>query len=306
MADTTKSGTALDNLDAMIEAEKAQASWHEVGPSAPLAIDEGDDDLGLFTSAPSSDEVGSLLTDLLNEAKKEVERERAEIEQKLKDKHDEERLAKEREEAQRREELQAQLREETMRRNAALTRREREEAEERAAAEADAQASKEAAAAAAAAAPISEAPATHRPGLAADKEGGKGGLIAFLVVIIAGAAGGAYWYTQKDLGPIQLSDVRGKATAVVSEAASKWKAQKAEEARIAAEKKAAERKKRAEEAKRKAAEAEAKRKELEAARLAAAEEAARLAAEEEEAKKKAARKRKPAGKKLKIDTGVFK
>jgi|GEM_PF-2041214 len=86
----------------------------------------GGNDDGLVTSAPAS-KVGSLLTDLLSEAKAEVAAERQALEAQVEEKQSAEAAERERDEAKRREELQRQLIEETRRRNEALTRKEREE-----------------------------------------------------------------------------------------------------------------------------------------------------------------------------------
>ncbi len=84
----------------------------------------GDD--GVVTSAPAS-AVGSLLTDLLNEAKQEVQRESADLDRQLQSREEQERLERQRAEARKREELQRKLIEETRKRNEALTRKEKAE-----------------------------------------------------------------------------------------------------------------------------------------------------------------------------------
>ncbi|MCB9731599.1 MAG: hypothetical protein H6745_03070 [Deltaproteobacteria bacterium] len=81
--------------------------------------DEKHDD-GVVTSAPAS-VMGSLLTDLLSEAKKDVAAERQQLERKLHAKEAEEREALRREEARKRAEMQQKLTEETILRNQAIS-----------------------------------------------------------------------------------------------------------------------------------------------------------------------------------------
>ncbi len=288
---SSDSGSHLDALNEALEAEKASSdSWSSFPDD-----DASDGDGGVFTSAPHSDSVGSLLTDLLNEAKKEVEKERANLHAQIKERDDEQRLAKQRDEAQRREELQRKLMAETRRRNEALTRREREEAEERRlVAEEEAEAARAAAPAPQIEAPV-EAPRKRSPI----------GLIALIALLVAGGAGAAFALQPKP--EMRLPDIKRQVNDSVEKAALAWQAKQAEEARAAAEKKAAEAKARAEEEarKRQAAEAQAKLEAAEAEAKAKAEAEAKAAAEAAAKARRPAAAKRPAGKKLRLNTSVF-
>ncbi|PKN55918.1 MAG: hypothetical protein CVU56_18775 [Deltaproteobacteria bacterium HGW-Deltaproteobacteria-14] len=83
-----------------------------------MANDKREDD-GVVTSAPASS-VGSLLTDLLSEAKKDVAAERQQLESKLHRRESEQKEERQRDEARKREALQQKLVEETRLRNQAL------------------------------------------------------------------------------------------------------------------------------------------------------------------------------------------
>lgn len=83
-----------------------------------MANEKGEDD-GVVTSAPASS-VGSLLTDLLSEAKKDVAAERQQLENKLHRRESEQKEERQRDEARKREALQQKLVEETRLRNQAL------------------------------------------------------------------------------------------------------------------------------------------------------------------------------------------
>ncbi len=80
-----------------------------------------DKDDGVYTSAPAAS-VGSLLTDLLSEAKKDVAAQRQELNQKIQSREDVRKEEQRRAEARRREEMQRELIEETRRRNEAIAR----------------------------------------------------------------------------------------------------------------------------------------------------------------------------------------
>lgn len=82
-----------------------------------MSDDKHDD--GVVTSAPAS-AMGSLLTDLLSEAKKDVAAERMQLERKVHAREAEEREALRREEARKRAEMQQKLTEETILRNQAI------------------------------------------------------------------------------------------------------------------------------------------------------------------------------------------
>lgn len=88
---------------------------------------EGDEakaaDDGVVTSATSS--VGSLLSDLLSEAQREVEKERVELQTQVDERDQEERKAKQEAEAKRREENTRRVIEETRRRNENFAKKER-------------------------------------------------------------------------------------------------------------------------------------------------------------------------------------
>ena len=77
------------------------------------------EDDGVVTSAPASS-VGSLLTDLLSEAKKDVAAERQQLEKQLHQRDTDQREARARDEARKREAMQQRLVEETRLRNQAL------------------------------------------------------------------------------------------------------------------------------------------------------------------------------------------
>lgn len=95
--------------------------------AAPSDTEENADDDGVVTSAPASS-VGSLLTDLLSEAQREVEAERESLDAQIADRIAQETAEKDSSESQKREEMQRKLIEETRRRNEALTRKQRSEA----------------------------------------------------------------------------------------------------------------------------------------------------------------------------------
>lgn len=90
---------------------------------------KGEDD-GVVTSAPAS-KVGSLLADLLNDAKAGVAQEQKKIETEADRRAREEREVRDREEARKREEAQKKLIEEARLRNEALAKRDRAEGLER-------------------------------------------------------------------------------------------------------------------------------------------------------------------------------
>lgn len=85
-----------------------------------MSDNKGGQDDGVVTSAPASS-VGSLLTDLLSEARKDVAAERQQLESKLHQRETAEREARAREEARKREAMQAKLIEETRLRNQAIS-----------------------------------------------------------------------------------------------------------------------------------------------------------------------------------------
>lgn len=256
----TKSKANLDALDALLESEKKKATTvNKATPAA--AIDDG-----LVTSAPGADQVGSLLTDLLNEAKKEADRERASLDQRLKVRDDEDRLSRQREEALRREQLQKQLQEETRRRNEALTRREREEAATRNAEE-----------------ERQQRLATETEGLAQSQavavaaKRSKVPLVA-AALVIAGLAGGLV-YALQPKGVIALSDIRAQSSALLVDATAKWQVKVAEQERMAAlEREAAAAKEAAAKAQAEAHAARGETAEAEAKAKAAAEKAEKAAA----------------------------
>jgi len=93
-----------------------------------MSQDKREDD-GVVTSAPASN-MGSLLTDLLSQAKKDVASERQQLEQQLQAREDEQRSAELREEARRRETMLQKLNEETQARNAALANAKKDRSEE--------------------------------------------------------------------------------------------------------------------------------------------------------------------------------
>lgn len=286
-ASETESGSHLDALNDALEAEKADSDhWTQPAPAG---------DEGVYTSAPDGDSVGSLLTDLLNEAKKEVEKERASLHAQVKERADEQRLAKQRDESQRREELQRRLMEETRRRNEAMTRREREEAEERRLVE------EEAAAAAAAAAPPA---AMVEPPAPTAKPKSPLALIALAAIVAIGIGGAAFALQPKP--EMKLPDIRAQVTSNVEKAALAWQARQAQLKRLAAEKAAA--KAKAEAAA--LAKAAAEKTKAEAfARAKAAKAAAAQAEADTKAKAKRSRpagaKKKRTGKRLKLNTSVF-
>ena len=166
---------------------------------------QGGSDDGVVTSAPASG-VGSLLTDLLNEAKKEVAKERENLEQQINTREAEERTAREREEAKKRDALQKQLIEETRRRNEALTRKERAEAAARAAAQAAAQPK-----------PVVEVPIAE-PAPVPQKS--KLGLVVGLIVavLVVGGGGAVAFIVLNRTEPIVLPDIRAEAKLAVAEA----------------------------------------------------------------------------------------
>ena len=89
------SNTPEDN-EPVDELGEPTAKLSTLDPDAVASALSSDD---VVTSAPSGDAVGSLLSDLLEEAKKEVERERASLKQTVQDRKLEEREAQQREEA---------------------------------------------------------------------------------------------------------------------------------------------------------------------------------------------------------------
>ncbi|MCB9727301.1 MAG: hypothetical protein H6744_00645 [Deltaproteobacteria bacterium] len=286
----SKSNANLDALDAMLESEKRVASSQPGKTADPL-------DDGLVTSAPGADQVGSLLTDLLNEAKKEADRERASLDQKLKVRGDEDRLARQREEALRREQLQKQLQEETRRRNEALTRREREEAAARAAEEERRQRL----------ATETEGLANAQAAKAAPARRSKAPLVV-AVLVIAGLAGGLV-YTLQPKGVITLSDIKARSAALVADATAQWQAKVAEQERIAAlEREAEAAKALAAKSKADAAAARAEKAAAEAKAKEAAEKAEKAAASAEESKSssgKSSRGSKSSKKGFTLPSGVF-
>ncbi len=204
-----KQSEALSTLNNLLEDEReARASQ----PTSGLGESTDDGSDGVVTSAPKA-AVGSLLTDLLNEAKKEVAREREDLERQLNDKAEEERLAKQREEARKREQLQQQLIEETRRRNEALTRKEKEEAEARAAAAPKPEVEKPVSAAV----PVQAAPAKKFP-IA---------LVASLVAVILGGGGfGAYAYATQPPG-FAVPEINPRVQVAVTEVRAELAKQKA-------------------------------------------------------------------------------
>ncbi|MGM0574526.1 MAG: hypothetical protein ACQEXJ_02160 [Myxococcota bacterium] len=292
MADSEDKDNVYDMSD-MLEAERNAPPREE-----PEATSEEDD--GLVTSAPDREEVGSLLTDLLNEAKKEVEKERASLKQQIQDREEEAHEAQQREEALRREHLQRELMEETRRRNEALLRREREEAAARAAEEEKARRQ--------AAALQAEQEAAETAAAAPESKKSRTGLLALVGVVAIGAGVGVFFLTQPK-EQMQLPDVQAKAQAVIDDATLKYKAmvaeQKAQEAelRAAREAKAA----REAEARRRLAEKERMLAEAEAREVASAKKRAEKEKEAEARRRAAARRRhkaKEREKKIKIK-GIF-
>jgi chromosome segregation ATPase len=102
--------------------KKKKAATEPVEAPAAAAADDG-----VVTSAPASS-VGSLLTDLLSEAQREVDEERETLKAQLAGRKAEEQAVKDSSEAAKREEMQRRLIEETRRRNDALTRKQRADA----------------------------------------------------------------------------------------------------------------------------------------------------------------------------------
>ena len=254
-------------------------------------------------SASPPEEVGSLLTALLSETRKEVVRERSDVAQRVQDRQEEVRASHERDEAQRREELQAQLLEETRKRNEALTRREREGAEQRAE---DALLALESAAI-----PASEIDDLE-PVLAPPSGGLSGKHIAMAAALVLGIGAGIWVMNASSQPKMELPDIESAAEKTVSEARLQWQKEQAEKkaADEAAARKDAET--RAQEAERAQIEAErtaleAERKALKAERLALepeSEDGEEAAADGEgEKKKKPRRKRKKRG--LKLKKGLF-
>ena len=112
------------------ETDEAQVSENSSAESTEAVDNEtssATSDDGVVTSAPASS-VGSLLTDLLSEAQKEAEEERASLKEQITARNAQESAEKESSEAARREEMQRRLIEETRKRNEVLTRKQRAEA----------------------------------------------------------------------------------------------------------------------------------------------------------------------------------
>ncbi|MEE2779553.1 MAG: hypothetical protein VYE15_03445 [Myxococcota bacterium] len=256
-------------------------------------------------SASSSEEVGSLLSALLSETRKEVDRERSDVAQRVQDRQEEARASQERDEAQRREELQAQLLAETRKRNEALTRREREGAAEQRAEDA-------LLALEAAATPAAEIDDLE-PALPQPSGGLSGKHIAMAAALILGVGAGVGVMSSSSQPKMELPDIESAAEKAVSDARLKWQKEQAEKqaameaaARKEAEAKAQEAARAQLEAERKALDAE--RKALEAERLAlepeseGGEEAAADGGVEKKKKKKPRRKKKRG---LKLKKGLF-
>ncbi|MEC9071214.1 MAG: hypothetical protein VX938_02500 [Myxococcota bacterium] len=256
-------------------------------------------------SASSSEEVGSLLSALLSETRKEVDRERSDVAQRVQDRQEEARASQERDEAQRREELQAQLLAETRKRNEALTRREREGAAEQRAEDA-------LLALEAAATPAAEIDDLE-PALPQPSGGLSGKHIAMAAALILGVGAGVGVMSSSSQPKMELPDIESAAEKAVSDARLKWQKEQAEKqaameaaARKEAEAKAQEAARAQLEAERKALDAE--RKALEAERLAlepeseGGEEAAADGGVDKKKKKKPRRKKKRG---LKLKKGLF-
>lgn len=255
------------------------------------------------TQDAPSEEVGSLLTALLSETRKEVDRERSDVAQQVQDRQDEVRASQEREEARRREELQAQLLEETRKRNEALTRREREGAEQRAE---DALLALESAAT-----PASEID-DITPDFAPPDSGPSLKVMGMAAVLILGIGAGVWAMQSSSQETMDLPDIEAEAKKAVTEARLKWEKEEAEKlaaaeaaARKEAEAKAQEAERAQLEAERKALEAE--RKALDAERKALdgdeEEDDAEASADGDKKKKKRRPKRKKRG--LKLKKGLF-
>jgi hypothetical protein len=252
-------------------------------------------------SAPVSEEVGGLLTALLQETRKEVVRERDDLTQRVQDRHDEARASQERDEARRRDELQAQLLEETRKRNEALTRHERENSEQRAE---DALLALESAATPAAEIDDIEVDLPVPGGIQPKS------MMAMAAVLVLGIGAGIWSMQSNSQPPMELPDIASEAQKTVAEARLRWQKQQAA-AKAAAEAKAlkeAEQKVQEAErarldAERKALDAERKALDAERKALDSDEEGGDEAADGEVVKKKPKRKRRKRG--LKLKKGLF-
>lgn len=109
------------------EKKKKKKKKKDVEEAVEASAAVSADDDGVVTSAPASS-VGSLLTDLLSEAQREVDEERETLKAQLAERKAEEQALKDSSEAAKREEMQRRLIEETRRRNEVLTRKQRAEA----------------------------------------------------------------------------------------------------------------------------------------------------------------------------------
>jgi hypothetical protein len=288
MPKSKPSNEELTDLQKMLEAElSGHAGDDEKQPAEPKA------------ATPSSDQLGSLLGELLTEAQREVDRERKVQTDTLEDRDRAIRDAAAQDESATRDELQAQLREETRRRNEVLNRGEQREAQKTV--------PDLAAVAAQARAPAS--PRKSRlPMIAA----------AALVVVGAGVA-----FAMQPSEEMTLPDIEERVGDTVSKAGLTWQAEEAKRQAEAANKAAAEATQLAEAAQAKAKE-EAKARIEAQARANKAEEAAKAAQDGAEdtaaapaaakkrrkgksarGKKKGAKRKRGNGKKLRIRTNVY-
>ncbi|MFT7582754.1 MAG: hypothetical protein ACI9MR_004437 [Myxococcota bacterium] len=171
---------------------------------------DGPDD-GIVTSAPASS-VGSLLTDLLSEAKKDVAAERVELERQIQSRADDERDARNRDEARKRDAMQQKLIEETRLRNQALSRRDRDGVDDDRTSPGTARHSRPK--------PVVEVAATQASASAALPQKSSGGVSWLLVAVLALAGvgigvGGAFALTPKT--EIPWPDVDMMATTVAQQ-----------------------------------------------------------------------------------------
>ena len=150
------------------------------------------------TSAPPSEAVGSLLSDLLDEAKGEADDAREALDRQLRERSQEHRRAPQREQAKRRQAMQEQLQEETRRRNAALARAEREEAE--------------------AALTEEEVVIAHEPPARSKAP------MIFLVIFLMAGGGAAAYVALNPPPPIPLPDIQAEAARVLESTRATWRA----------------------------------------------------------------------------------
>lgn len=290
MPKSKSSNEELTDLQQMLEAEMSGHDGEAKQPEKPAP------------ATPTSDQLGSLLGELLTEAQREVDRERKVQTDTLEDRDRALRDAASESESLKRDELQSQLLEETRRRNEVLTRGERREAKQTVPD----------------LAPVA-AQAAQAIGAAAPRKSRAPMIVAAaLLVVGAGVA-----FAMQPSEEMDLPNIQERVGETVSKAGLTWQAEEAK-------RQAAEATRAAAEAKLQAAASEAKAKEEAQARAVAqaraskAEEAAKAAqASAEEtaeaaatakkrrkgksahAKKKGTKRRRGKGKKLRIKTNVF-